>query len=192
MQVLVSEASEACEEDLHKLTFGDFCPAQVVGTRRPVFSARRQPRGGLQAMIRYQVAKDLATFRPVLGAWQFEVARNPGQVSTPTCRVSLTSCSPCFVTMTKEALVLSPPFSVYHILIKGVSAFETGHLHNFLNRILLGNIEFFGACQVSWFYFLDSFWSAASPATCTCRFQPCPWVRSRITSRSNSAMASIM
>ena len=42
-----------------------------------------------------------------------------------------------------------------YILIKGIPAFEAGHLHNFLDGIVLGCIEFFGAGQITQFYFFD-------------------------------------
>ncbi len=62
----------------------------------------------------------------------------------------------------------SSPLSVDHVFIEGISASETGHLHDFGNRVVLGRIEFFGACQISWFYFLNRFWSAAASAACAC------------------------
>src|SRR5713226_869173 len=62
----------------------------------------------------------------------------------------------------------SSPLSVDHVFIEGISASETGHLHDFGNRILLGRIEFFGACEVSWLYFLGRLWSAAASASCAC------------------------
>jgi 3-hydroxyisobutyrate dehydrogenase-like beta-hydroxyacid dehydrogenase len=59
-------------------------------------------------------------------------------------------------------LRMDPPY----IFVEGISAFEAGHMHNFLDRIFLGGIEFFCTQQVSWFYFLDCLWSTASPAAC--------------------------
>src|SRR5258708_31204726 len=56
-----------------------------------------------------------------------------------------------------------------YVFIKGISAFETGHLHNFGNGVFLGSIEFFRPCQVSWFYFLNCFWPASfAPASASC------------------------
>ena len=60
------------------------------------------------------------------------------------------------------------PVSVHDIFIEGISASETGHLHDFGNRVVLGRIEFFGACQISWFYFLNRFWSAVASTACAC------------------------
>jgi hypothetical protein len=37
---------------------------------------------------------------------------------------------------------------VDHVFIEGISASETGHLHDFGNRVVLGSIEFFGACHI--------------------------------------------
>ena len=56
------------------------------------------------------------------------------------------------------------------IFIEGISTFEPRHVHDFGNGVLLGCIEFFGAGQVSWLYFLNCLWSAASSATCACCF----------------------
>jgi hypothetical protein len=60
-----------------------------------------------------------------------------------------------------------------YILIKGISAFEAHHLQNFLDGIVLGCIEFFGAGQITRFYFLDGFRPTPSSAACARRFESC-------------------
>ena len=56
------------------------------------------------------------------------------------------------------------------IFIEGISTFKPCHVHDFGNRVLPGCIQFFGASQVSWLYFLDCLWSTASSATRTSCF----------------------